>query len=813
MDDCMDDVTHNSHPLGQLSRKRKADGDDPTSQDYQPPEPTTMDPIDGLLPILRHHRWSGSSDGRIPAPLLEEINHRVPTCRSREPKRPKIQVVTTSETGNGPQQKRKRFSQSPSCKNGRPDGFPRGYLESTTRSELPQSRRHQKALLSTIDLDSPYIPSFLPIPNRETLKELELEAVLSNPQLRHDLLFDSGLQFRPTSSRRKRSQAELYWSAVARELECRCTCLTWNEHGHMLAEPVCICRDSCSPPTHNTVVFLPNLRGKTLRTISRIRNLFSELLEILLSIIQPTPSGILNSTATHLQPAHDKSVTQGNYIRSILDPELIQQEIYRGVWDASGLFQILGETLKCHCAPMRDRSIETMIQTAQSCADGRDTTSLTKAIRMCFDVLEFMKLDLANHRLQGLRPYLLRSAPEYERITFQDEKERENMDLAITRSWVRRAFTQLSTATRPNTANPKASASIFRSLRRSVQINITVIKAIIDLVFNPRLPEIPSDTPLVSSAPHSRSPCLAVEIPETLFLDVARLRIYTTDAVDLTAIYMLLLLYRQLVFSETSRSEWRDRGKAGRRIVEAELTRLKSEIWAIAPPRLGWCFIPEARKLDSLDIDSRNDSRRSGEYVGRRDGVRSRARSSKSEQERWRKGVRDVALHIASRSKDVQWRAEAGSTQTSSISRLAALESMRPPPPPNMAMVGLVERWCESNLKHGSRLSVFLKEKLADVMLQMVMACYHNVNNLPPPSRSTLTHLPISRQGAPGVPDQAGLIQYLPSDVVVGDNLGMGTLNVEMQGIAERIAKLAKIHVDVYGTMYGSEEGFLVVDV
>lgn len=180
----MDDVTHNSRPLGQVSRKRKADGDDPTSQDCQPPEPTTMDPIDGLFPILRHRQWSRSSDGRIPAPLLEGINHRVPTCRSREPKRPKIQVATTSETGSGPQQKRKRLLQLPSRKHGRPDDFPRGYLEPTTRSDLPQSRRHQKALLSIVDLDSPYIPSFLPIPNRETLKELELEAVLSNPQLR-----------------------------------------------------------------------------------------------------------------------------------------------------------------------------------------------------------------------------------------------------------------------------------------------------------------------------------------------------------------------------------------------------------------------------------------------------------------------------------------------------------------------------------------------------------------------------------------------------------------------------------------------------
>ena len=207
-------------------------------------------------------------------------------------------------------------------------------------------------------------------------------------------MFDSGLQFRPTSSRRKRDQAELYWIAVTRELERHCTCITWDELGRIMTEPVCICRDFRSPPTHNTAVILPNFRGKTLRTASRIRHLFLELLEVLLSVIQPLPSSVLNSAVrpASFQPALDKITSQANYIRSILDPDLIQQEIYHGVWDASGLFQVLGETLKRHCAPMRDHNIEAMIQTAQSCVDGRNAASLTKAIRMCFDVLEFMKL-------------------------------------------------------------------------------------------------------------------------------------------------------------------------------------------------------------------------------------------------------------------------------------------------------------------------------------------------------------------------------------------------------------------------------------
>ena len=262
---------------------------------------------------------------------------------------------------------------------------------------------------------------------------------------------------------------------------------------------------------------------------------------------------------------------------------------------------------------------------------------------------------------------------------------------------------------------------------------------------------------------------------------------------------MFLLLYRQLVFSKTSRSGWDGKGKAGRKIADAELIKLKSEIWAVAPPRLGACFIPEARRLDSLGSSSRHD----------------RARSSKTELERWRKGIRDVALHVVARSNDLEWRGEAVDAQNSSIPPLTAPQLMRPKPPPNAALLGLVESWCDSNLKFGSPLSLLLREKLADTMLHMVMACYHNANNLSPPSRPTPMSVSVSRnsQGIPQVLNQAGLLQYLPSDTVVGGSLGMETLNLEMNGIAERIAKLAKIHVDVYGVMYESEDGFLVVDV
>ncbi|KAI5993987.1 hypothetical protein EDD15DRAFT_2436757 [Pisolithus albus] len=55
-----------------------------------------------------------------------------------------------------------------------------------------------------IDLSSLHVPSLHPLINRQTLKKLDLSAILGNPQLRHDLMFDTGLQFRPTSGQQGR---------------------------------------------------------------------------------------------------------------------------------------------------------------------------------------------------------------------------------------------------------------------------------------------------------------------------------------------------------------------------------------------------------------------------------------------------------------------------------------------------------------------------------------------------------------------------------------------------------------------------------
>jgi hypothetical protein len=192
---------------------------------------------------------------------------------------------------------------------------------------------------------------------------------------------------------------------------------------------------------------------------SRIQTLFSEFLEVLLLVTQPL-SSVPGLDVNHNTPKSrmQEYSAQASFLRSILDPALIEQEVYHQIFDPSGLFRCIGATLKGHCAQMRDNAVEAMVQAAQTYGPGRagSTTDAIKAVRMCMDILELMKLvrnnyslvhvqyvldfnapqDIANHRLQILRPFLMRTSGQFEPMSFNG-RQGSDCSLQITREWLR----------------------------------------------------------------------------------------------------------------------------------------------------------------------------------------------------------------------------------------------------------------------------------------------------------------------------------------------------------------------------------------
>jgi hypothetical protein len=120
-----------------------------------------------------------------------------------------------------------------------------------------------------------------------------------------------------------------------------------------------------------------------------------EFLEVLLFVIQPL-SSISDTYAnpSTFQVQIERHAAQAAHLRSVFDPELIQQELKHNLFDPSGLFIVIGQTLKSHCAPMRDRDVDAMVEIAKTCAPGGGgcKADAVRAVRKCLDILELMKL-------------------------------------------------------------------------------------------------------------------------------------------------------------------------------------------------------------------------------------------------------------------------------------------------------------------------------------------------------------------------------------------------------------------------------------
>lgn len=568
------------------------------------------------------------------------------------------------------------------------------------------------------------------------------------PPSGHDLLFDSGLQFRPTSSRRKRDMAENYWIAIVRELESGCTCFTVDSHGRP-CERICQCGSLPLPSGRPLCVFTQDGRC-TVRTSSRIRPLLLELLEVLVSIIQPVMSKTtgLCVQPTALHPQYQQNVAHVALLRSVLDADLIQQEIAHGLFDPSGVFQTIGDIIRCHCAPMRDGAVDQMVALAKSCAPGGggSKAEAVRAIRLCFEIMELMKLvsvsassrgchvvlisyacavqDVANHQLQTLRPYLVQSAAQYELKTFQETKENGRLCMDMTRLWLRTIHRDLTEDADLYTLTTSSTPVPFPKLPRRTQIDIVVTTGIVELVFNPP-PRSSSSHPYLP--PRPPLPGALPRYPETLYLDQARVSNYSKDAADFASLYMVLMLYRQLVLSGQQQGHVR--------IALDDLLKLKKEIWEVGPTHLGLCFRPP-----------------------RDNGPRGEA-----EIKRWKEEVEDVILQVTRRAGEARASLPTPSASTSAQSVVNAT--------PDAQLTRIASSWAESNLNPASHLSGLMRRRVRDAVLR--------------------TALPIAVPALKRNDPQGG-----------DTSSGLEPLMPELRNLGERIAKLTGIHLNVYGSLY-----------
>ncbi|AEO61397.1 hypothetical protein MYCTH_2311515 [Thermothelomyces thermophilus ATCC 42464] len=234
-------------------------------------------------------------------------------------------------------------------------------------------------------------PQLEPPVTKATLSELDVQKIVHNPKLRHDINFDPELHFRPNldgdKGKRKQEKANQFWNTLYEQLVLFVTDReTFHaRYGH---------GDWCLPV----------------------------LLRAVRDIIET------------LVPQRDRQL-----LNEGLNVDLLMQQFNRGVADLEKLASWLASVLKLHCAPMRDEWVDEMYQELSNGNRNNDMGELVKGMRSLLSVLEAMKLDVANHQIRCLRPVLIEDTVHFEQRFFLRKMESRKLSIAPSRMWYRAA--------------------------------------------------------------------------------------------------------------------------------------------------------------------------------------------------------------------------------------------------------------------------------------------------------------------------------------------------------------------------------------
>ncbi|MCO5598597.1 hypothetical protein L7F22_052694 [Adiantum nelumboides] len=695
-----------------------------------------------------------------------------------------------------------------------------------------------------------FTPSVFPPINSQTLKELDLHEILKNPQLRHDLVFDADLQFRPNfdgeRGKRKRDVCNKYWRAVQREIQSRCACTSF--YGGL--ELPCVCASS-------------RRRGSGLgmqpiadpRFFARIPNLIAELRCICLSIL-PTSSGrsftndpiasapamsngnsfanrqrdalLLHrkglrnepQTAQPQKPSNKSTATPSTpssaFINSslfaspithasdeqaiivqCLDPGLIMQQLYYGGLDITGLVTTVGSILKQHCAPMRDSLIDNMIETVTNQGD------VTRSLRQCFEILELMKLDVANHQLSTSRIYLVETAAEFESRWFRDQVCRGKLSVQRTVKW----FTD---------AMSKYAEELDASISKTERISKAFDGGVLDLIFDPPSASAPKATfgnfsapsRLSSLHPMGAQAVASMTYPESFQFDAFRLLTFHGEVTDITVVSMLLLLYRQLACSPQNLASTKlpfddesckPSASALSALAYAQQGSIKGEIWTL---------LREA-EVERSAQDRTTASTNTTIVPPTPGGVASRVLDSRLTS--WRKVVGDIVLQIAARAIQVQVDARKQQMQKQGKILDADAEVSIEELAPSQATIDLLTRWLETNIHSSSPMFKLCRTRVRNLLAKLTVTPPAGTA-IPSPLESPHTPSRLSRKRSAiehGLPS-AKRVRLCPPPIsprepiasVIPDAGDLEPFVAEMELLAERIKKVKSFHLQVYRSHY-----------
>ncbi|XP_072311199.1 T-complex protein 11-like protein 2 [Eucyclogobius newberryi] len=161
---------------------------------------------------------------------------------------------------------------------------------------------------------------------------------------------------------------------------------------------------------------------------------------------------IRETMLSFLNPGANRMRTQ---IMEVLDIDLIRQQAANDVIDIQGLASYIITTMGKLCAPSRDEEIKKLRQ---------NTENVVTLFREIFRVLDLMKADMVNVKINHIRPMLLKQSVEYERAKFQSILDKTPKALDNTTQWIKCALEDLQSATSSSEEKQTAVPGPFQVL-------------------------------------------------------------------------------------------------------------------------------------------------------------------------------------------------------------------------------------------------------------------------------------------------------------------------------------------------------------
>ncbi|KAL0109409.1 hypothetical protein PUN28_014466 [Cardiocondyla obscurior] len=136
----------------------------------------------------------------------------------------------------------------------------------------------------------------------------------------------------------------------------------------------------------------------------------------------------IKESLDELVPPHNSRIKEN--IREVLDLDLIKQQAEKGVLDFHHYAQYIISVMGKICAPVRDEKIRELSQ----------QVDVVETFKGVMELLQLMRLDLANFTITMMRPNIIASSIEYEKAKFAEFLKINSNGLQHTEKWLLRHF-------------------------------------------------------------------------------------------------------------------------------------------------------------------------------------------------------------------------------------------------------------------------------------------------------------------------------------------------------------------------------------